>query len=284
MTRLTVLAPGTAATLQDLGRPGHAHLGVGRSGAADRASHARANRLVGNAAAAATVEVLLGGFSAVVDRPVWCAVTGATVGVYVEQRPVSRALFLLPAGATLSLTPAVTGLRAYLAVAGGLEGTAVFDSFSWDSLARHGTPPAEAGTVWQVGDAHARPPFVDVDLGLAAPAAVDIAFTWGPRDDEIGPEGRAQLLGGSWSVDAASDRVGVRLAGARIGRSPGELPSEGSVRGSIQIPPSGQPIVFLADHPVTGGYPVAGVVDPAACDALAQARPGTPVRLRARSA
>ncbi|MDP9416494.1 MAG: biotin-dependent carboxyltransferase family protein, partial [Actinomycetota bacterium] len=107
-------------------------------------------------------------------------------------------------------------------------------------------------------------------------------FVPGPRDDWFAPAALAALSATAYEVTTESNRVGVRLRGEALERSVrGELPSEGLARGSIQVPPSGQPVVFLADHPVTGGYPVIGVVVDRNTDLVGQLRPGQRVRFAA---
>jgi allophanate hydrolase subunit 2 len=101
----------------------------------------------------------------------------------------------------------------------------------------------------------------------------------GPRDDWFGDAGLVTLTRSVYAVSASSNRVGVRLSGPPVTWAvEGEMASEGMVLGAVQVPPDGQPVVFLADHPTTGGYPVIAVVEPADLAALAQARPGTEVR------
>jgi allophanate hydrolase subunit 2 len=101
----------------------------------------------------------------------------------------------------------------------------------------------------------------------------------GPREDWFDAEALEVLTGSEYRVTPASNRTGLRLAGPALGRvRAGELPSEGMVTGAIQVPPDGQPILLLADHPVTGGYPVIGVVVTADLGQAAQLRPGQPVR------
>jgi allophanate hydrolase subunit 2 len=103
----------------------------------------------------------------------------------------------------------------------------------------------------------------------------------GPRADWFGEPGWAALTRQRWTVTSASNRVGLRLDGVPLARlRTGELPSEGMVRGALQVPPAGTPVLFLADHPVTGGYPVIGYVTDADVDRRAQLRPGQGLRLR----
>jgi biotin-dependent carboxylase-like uncharacterized protein len=280
---LTVLAPGPLATVQDLGRPGWAAIGVTRSGAADRASAALANRLVGNDPAAAVVEATAGGLRIRAGTGILVAVTGAQVAVQVSGAPLPmNAPLRVPPGAVLALgTPAV-GLRTYLAVRGGIDVVPVLGSRSTDTLSGLGPAPLGAGDRLPVGRPSGEEPFVDV-APVAGPRAEPVLRVLpGPRRDLLVPEAWQALVGERWTVSSDSDRVGVRLTGPRLLRADdAELPSEGLVPGAIQVPPDGAPVLFLADHPVTGGYPVLAVVATADLPGAAQLRPGDGVRFRA---
>ena len=282
MTVLEVLSPGPLATMQDLGRPGLAHLGVTESGAADRRSHNLANRLVANPVSAATIEVTLGGFTARIrGGDVIMAVTGAPAmaaadGIALGHNSVAH----IHDGQVITLHAPPAGLRSYLAVRGGFAVTAVLGSRSYDTLSRLGPVPLAAGDLLPVGSPAATFPHVDV-----APVAhlgyepVPLRVVPGPRRDWFtDPDA---LVRTDWVASDRSDRVGVRLVGEPLAlrRPERQLPSEGTVRGTIQIPPDGMPVILGPDHPVTGGYPVIGVVIDADTDDLAQVRPGQSVRL-----
>ena len=278
MTRsLTVLATGPLTTVQDQGRPGQAALGIGRSGACDRASAALANRLVGNPAGAALLEVTLGGLAVRAEADLVLVTTGARCPGAPHAAPT-----LLRRGAELRLGVPGGGLRSYLAVRGGIDVPPVLGSRATDLLAGLGPAVVAAGDVLPVGEPTAPPAEVDI-APVADPAAgeVTVAVLPGPRADWFGDAGWAALTGRPWLVTSQSNRVGLRLDGEPLERlRNGELPSEGMVRGALQVPPSGTPVLFLADHPVTGGYPVIGyVVDPDV-DRCAQLRPGQPLRFR----
>ncbi|MFC5689216.1 biotin-dependent carboxyltransferase family protein [Amycolatopsis mediterranei] len=279
MRSLEVLDPGRYALVEDLGRPGYAHLGVAPSGALDAASLRLANRLAGNPEDAAGVEALLGGLSVRFTSAVTAAVTGPAVDVRVDGRPAgSHAPLAVRAGQTLALGTPSTGLRCYLAVSGGIAVEPVLGSRSRDVLSGIGPPPLRAGDVLPLGEPGI-PTGADVMVSVRAPGELVVPVTLGPRDDWI--DDPAGGLSAGWTVTAESNRVGLRLDGTPLRRAvDGELPSEGVVTGAIQVPPSGLPVVFLADHPTTGGYPVAAVVKTAALSALAQARPGTRIRFR----
>ncbi|MFF4645034.1 biotin-dependent carboxyltransferase family protein [Streptomyces sp. NPDC001389] len=281
---LLVVRAGALTTVQDLGRPGYAHLGVPRSGALDTAAHALANRLVGNTAAAATLETTLDGVRLRALAPVTVAVTGAPCAIRVSGRPAAwGAPVRLPAGAELDVGRAGAGLRCYVAVRGGIAAAPVLGSRSTDLLSGLGPPVLAEGAVLAVGAAG--PSAVSGADALRVPgppvAELVLPLRLGPRADWFTGASLAALLSSGYRVSPASNRVGLRTeAGPVLARArEGDLPSEGMVLGAVQVPPDGLPVVFLADHPVTGGYPVVGVVPPGpALDAAAQARPGVAVR------
>ncbi|MEV4168734.1 biotin-dependent carboxyltransferase family protein [Nonomuraea sp. NPDC049709] len=274
---IEVLAPGPYATVQDLGRPGLAHLGVPCSGAADAPSLRLANRLVGNAEGLAGIELTFGMARLRFLDAAWVALAGAPLASGADM----GVPFWVPAGGELRLGAPVRGLRTYLAVRGGIAVEPVLGSRSTDSLSGLGPEPLRAGTLLPVG-----PPegVISVDLApMPGPRPAVLRVLPGPRDDWFVPEALAALCGGPYTVTQDSNRVGVRLSGPELARAKeGELPSEGMVTGAVQVPPSGQPIVFLADHPPTGGYPVIGVVRGADLPVAAQLRPGDEVRFSTR--
>ncbi|NNN34946.1 biotin-dependent carboxyltransferase family protein [Streptomyces sp. S3(2020)] len=280
---LAVVRSGALTTVQDLGRPGHAHLGVPRSGALDGPAAALVNRLVGNARDAAVLETTLNGCAVRPRSAVLVAVGGAPCPVTVDGRPVAwGAPVPVPAGALLNVGTAVAGLRTYVAVSGGITVDPVLGSRSTDLLSGLGPPPLTDGTVLPLGtptELHAR---VDAAPQPAPPAELVLRVTPGPRDDWFTPEALRTFTSRAYRVSSASNRIGLRTEGPALERAvPGELPSEGMVLGAVQVPPDGRPVVFLADHPTTGGYPVIAVVRTADLPAAAQAVPGTPVRFLA---
>lgn len=283
MPTLEILTTGPLALVEDLGRPGLAHLGVTRSGAADRRSHALANRLVANPSDRATVEITFGGFSARVHGgDVAVAVTGADAnpaadGVAFGLNSVRH----VRDGQVITLTAPRRGLRNYLAVRGGIDVTPTLGSRSHDVLSGIGPPPLRAGDVLPIG-AHAEE-FPELDQAPVAEIGEDVlelAVVRGPRAGWF--TDAEALTGTDWVASDRSDRVGMRLTGRPLHhRWPDrQLPSEGAVRGSIQVPPNGLPVILGPDHPVTGGYPVIGVVVDRDLDAIAQVRPGQHVRMQ----
>ncbi|GII98209.1 biotin-dependent carboxylase-like uncharacterized protein [Sediminihabitans luteus] len=278
---LEVVRAGALTTVQDLGRPGFAHLGVTGSGALDLPAHRAANRLVGNPDACATLETTLTGCALRALAPVVVAVTGAPAPVRVDGAPAPwGAPVSLAVGQVLDVGTAVAGVRSHVAVAGGVDAAPVLGSRSTDLLSGLGPAPLRDGDLLAVGAPGAAPVGGPVGVPLPGPPEeLALPVVLGPRADWFTPAALTTLWRGTWTVSSASNRVGLRLDGPALERArTDELASEGMVLGAIQVPPEGRPIVFLADHPVTGGYPVVGVVPAAALAAVAQATPGTPVR------
>ncbi|MGV9559756.1 5-oxoprolinase subunit C family protein [Streptomyces sp. NPDC003401] len=275
-----VVRAGALTTVQDRGRPGHAHLGVPRSGALDAPAAALGNRLVGNPSGAAVLETTLDGCALRPRCAVTVAVTGAPCRVVVDGRPAAWARPVrVPAGAVLDVGRAVSGVRSYVAVGGGVAVDPALGSRSTDLLSGLGPAPLTDGTVLPLGPSGTSYAHVDVAPQPAPPAELVLRITLGPRDDWFTPEAVRMFTSRPYRVSAASNRIGLRTEGPALDRAAtGELPSEGMVLGAVQVPPDGRPVVFLADHPTTGGYPVIGVVRPRDLPYAAQAVPGTPVR------
>lgn len=278
---LTVLETGPLATVQDLGRPGLAAIGVGHSGPADAGSFRLANRVVGNPEGAAGIEVTFGGLAVRAHGDLLVCLTGAPCPVRVDRREEAPySLVRVPDGATLRLGTPPVGLRSYLAVRGGLAVARVLRSRATDTLAGVGPAPLEPERRLEVGPPPRTVPTVDA-APVRPPTGDDVVLRVapGPRADWFDGDALARLTGEAYEVSSESDRVGMRLTGPRLGRArDDELPSEGMVCGALQVPPTGQPTLFLADHPVTGGYPVVGVVVRADLGRAAQARPGQRLR------
>lgn len=273
--------------VQDAGRSGYAALGVSASGVADRRAMRDANRAVGNTARAAVLESV-GGVVLRFRGAGVAAVTGASGALTLEEagggvRPVTHGEpFATVDGDELTLGHPEHGLRYVIAVRGGVDAAPALGSRAADTLAGLGPLALTAGTVLPIGDAgrHAVDPSV-VARELPAPGdLVDLEITLGPRDDWFTTAAVETLTGQEWTVTPRSDRVGIRLQGqVPLERAlGGELPSEGAVTGAIQVPPDGQPVLFLPDHPLTGGYPIIGALTDRSLDLAGQLAPG--VRLR----
>lgn len=282
---IQVLATGPSATVQDLGRPGLAELGVGISGAVDRPSLRLANRLVGNPEAHAGIEITFGGLHVRFTRAALIAFTGALCRLRVSGARGGRAAgmygpFHVYAGDEVRLDVPSHGMRTYLAVRGGVEVPPVLGAKATDTLAGLGPAPLQPGSVLPIGDRVLAYPGVDLAPQPAHPEVPVLRVLPGPRDDWF-VDGALDLLytRAGYEVSAQSNRIGMRLAGPMLAhRAVRKLATEATVAGALQVPPDGQPILFLADHPVTGGYPVIAVVHPGDLALAAQARPGQLVR------
>ncbi|ALC28372.1 biotin-dependent carboxyltransferase family protein [Streptomyces sp. CFMR 7] len=281
---LHVVRPGALTTVQDTGRPGWAHLGVGRAGALDAPAARLANRLVGNAPGAALLETTVTGCAVRPDRPVVAVIGGAGCRVSVDGRPVAwGAPVRVPAGAVLDVGPAVDGVRGYLAFAGGLVPEPVLGSRSADLLSGLGPAPLSEGDTLPLGEPADGPPQGPVPWP-GAPTELVLPLHLGPRHTWFTPAALRTLTTAPYRVSPHSNRIGLRTEGPALERArDGELPSEGMVLGAVQVPPDGRPVVFLNDHPTTGGYPVVGVVTETALAGAAQAVPGTRVRFVVRA-
>lgn len=283
MITLEVRHTGPLALVEDLGRPGLAHIGVTRSGAADRRAHRLANRLLVNPEDRATIEVTLGGFSArVLGGGLDITVTGADARPAIDGIPFGlNSVAHIREGQVVSLGVPRSGLRSYLGVRGGIAVAPILGSRSYDTLSDIGPPPLRPGDALPVGEPAGNfPELEQAPVAAISEGLVALRVMRGPRDDWCADPDA--LVRSTWLVSEHSDRVGVRLSGAALEhRWPRrQLPSEGAIRGAIQVPPNGQPVILGTDHPVTGGYPVIGVVIDDDLDTLAQLRPGQPVRLR----
>ncbi|MFJ9529385.1 5-oxoprolinase subunit C family protein [Streptomyces cyaneofuscatus] len=282
---LHIVRAGALTTVQDAGRPGWAHLGVGRAGALDAPAARLANRLLGNPPGAALLETTVTGCAVRPDRTVVAVVGGAGCRVSVDGRPVAwGAPVRVPAGAVLDVGPALDGVRGYLAFAGGLEPEPVLGSRSADLLSGLGPAPLSDGDTLPLGPEPADGPPQGPTPWPGAPAELVLPLHLGPRHAWFTAAALRTLTTAAYRVSPHSNRIGLRTEGPALERArDGELPSEGMVLGAVQVPPDGRPVVFLNDHPTTGGYPVVGVVPETALAGAAQAVPGTRVRFSVRA-
>jgi biotin-dependent carboxylase-like uncharacterized protein len=283
VTRIEVISPGPLTTIQDLGRPGWAHIGVPRSGATDRESLKLANRLVGNSEGSAALETTLVGPQLRPDGPVTVALTGAHVDARVGARPVPMNTGVeLGNREILKLGTAKSGLRTYIAFAGGLDVPLALASAATDTLTGLGPAPLKRGDIFRLVSEGIGVSSGGVPAAISHPAlpvATTLRVVLGPRDDWFTADAIKRLTSEPFTVTPASNRIGLRLTGPPLERARNdELPSEGMVPGALQVPPGGQPIMLLADHPTTGGYPVIAVVIDADLPFAAQLRPGQLLR------
>ncbi|GGN83833.1 allophanate hydrolase [Agrococcus terreus] len=286
---LEVVRPGLQLLVQDLGRPGMAATGVSASGTADRTALRAANRAVGNDPGTPALELAGGGAVLRARGPAVVAIAGGTAEATVEgpagtAAVVHGAPVALDDGDELRIGAVTAGLRALVAVRGGIALEPALGSLATDTLAGLGPAPLAAGDVLPLHGPAAAPHAVDpVPAALGAPPApgqeVPLRIVLGPRADWFAPAALEALTGQAWLVTPRSDRVGVRLEGEPLERArDGELPSEGAVTGAIQVPPDGQPVLFLPDHPLTGGYPIVGAVVDDDLDLAGQLPPGARIR------
>lgn len=298
---LEILDPGLLTTVQDLGRPGLGALGITPGGAADPHSLIVANLLLGNPPGAAALEVTLAGVRLRARHPLTLAIAGADLGAHVVDtgEPVAAGRTVhLREGQALAFDGRPSGgpggCRAYIAIPGGVDVPPVLGS---RATALGATFGGYAGRALDTGDlvaaatssargATAGPGFLDRPPAhwtgpVTDPAAGPIRVLPGPAaQDAAGHVALEGLARQPWTVSPASDRIGLRLAGSAPAADAGGLPSHGVIAGTVQLPPDGRPIVLLADHQPTGGYPVIAVVASADRPRLGQLAPGADVAFR----
>lgn len=289
---LRVVRPGPLTLLQDGGRAEWQHLGVSPSGPADWQAAAWANRLLGNAPTAALLEINLGPLSLQVEQRCWVALCGAQMVARVDGvcRP-NWSRWLLQPGQRLDIAPAAVGLRGYLAIQGGFQGTPILGSVATHvreglgGLGGHGRP-LQVGDVLKAGFSkvewvrgagvpgrfipdYAKPPVVRVILG--------------GDSRHFRTDVRTQFLQQPWQVDRRTDRMGIRLRGEPLQAPPVRSWSLGVATGTLQVPADGLPIILSADRQTMGGYPILGWVHPRDLWRLTQSPPGQALSFRAVS-
>ena len=288
--KLTILSPGPLSTIQDGGRFGYMSTGFSPGGAMDAYSMKLANILVGNAPGVGVVEMTMMGFSAQFDCDCVIALTGADMAPQIGGKPVElyRAVQVHP-GDILSMQSAKSGMRAYLAVAGGFDLPLAMGSLSTNLKCGLGgyqgrklqkgdeLPLNQSITLSQIGSRQISPQ-------NRYPDALTVRVMLGPQDDYFTDKGVATFLGSEYAVTEKSDRMGIRLDGGKIENKNGvDIISDGIATGSVQIPASGTPIIMMADRQTTGGYAKIATVISADLKKVAQARPGTRIRFAAVS-
>ena len=278
---IEVLRAGLCDLVMDLGRPGQGALGVPVGGAADPCALAAANRLVGNEATAAGLEITLSGPILRFPAGGVVALTGAHFAAMRSSgAPVAwNETLVLAAGETLALGQAQDGCRCWLALRGGLAVAPVMGSrstFLPSGLGGHRGRPLQAGDALSC-----EPAAGELRLLRACPpshqAGACLRVMAGPQAGHFDDAGLAAFFSSRYRVSPTSDRRGLRLVGLAATHARVELPSQGVLPGAIQVPPDGQPIILGWDGPVTGGYPVIAGVIAADWPLLAQLRPGDAV-------
>lgn len=279
---IEVLRNGMCDLVMDQGRSGWGALGVPLGGAADPAALAAANRLVGNAETAAGLEITLKGPSLRFPLGGVVALTGSRFAATRSSGAVLawEETLLLAAGETLSLEQAQAGCRCWLALRGGLIVPPVMGSRSTFLPAGFG---GHQGRALRAGDALTSAVAVDRMrlLRTRAPFSEQnslLRVVVGPQAGQFDDAGLAAFFTGTYRMNAMSDRRGLRLSGPAVTHAQVDLPSQGVLPGTVQVPPDGQPIILGWDGPVTGGYPVIAAVVTADLPKLAQLRPGDAIR------
>lgn len=294
---MIVVSGGPLATVQDLGRAGHRGLGIGTAGAMDRLALTLGNLLLGNPRDAAGIELAASGFSVRFESDTWFALTGGDCRARLDDPPILP-WWTMPArkGQVLFLRPPAGDMFAYLTVAGGIDIVPVLDSRSTDLKGRFGGLNGRAlakDDVLPIGVPHDLRSIDRISgFGIRAPRAARPVRSVAPEPvptlvrvlpaaeyDAFPADRVAAFWAAQWSLQNDSNRVGYRFAGPSVlPAQPLELFSHGILPGVVQVPPSGQPVVQMADANTCGGYPKIGVVIAADLGRLAQVRPGGKVR------
>lgn len=292
MTNMTVRSPGPLSTVQDAGRFGYMRTGFSPNGAMDSYSMGIANLLVGNLPGEGVIEMTMMGMTVTFDGDAVVAVTGADMQPILndEEEPLPMyAAFAVHKGDVLKMGAAQSGMRAYLAVAGGFRLPFVMGSLSTNLKCGLG---GFQGRKLMAGDVLPLRQSMSLPLVGARKIqpenqyskAVTVRVVLGPQDDYFTDKGIETFLGTAYTVSGQSDRMGVRLEGAKIENKNGvDIISDGIATGAVQIPASGTPIIMMADRQTTGGYAKIATVISADLKKLAQAVPGTTVRFAAVS-
>ena len=299
---MKILDGGLLSTVQDLGRFGFQAVGITPSGALDQISHRLANALVDNPENAATIETTLRGPIIRFTSDALVAVCGADLSATIDDAPVSHAhAIAVGAGAELRFGRRVQGTRGYVAVSGGVSTQEVMGSRSTYLRAAIGGLNGRAlqkGDELPIGPAslRARALIADTlaDAGgarcavtarsiasgpISGPADEPVRFVRGPHFEMLSGADQHAFVSASFEISPRSDRMGYRLGGPGLSAGSGELLSMGVTWGTVQLPPSGQPIILMADRQTTGGYPNIATVITADLPRVAQLKPGDSITL-----
>lgn len=287
---LTILSPGPQSTLQGARRTGQRHMGIPWAGAADDWSMALANRLVDNAAAETAIEITLGVFEVRFEQDTWFALTGAPTQADLSGGGVSfHATQFAPTGSVLKLRGARTGMRTYLAIAGGVIGEEFLGSASTYLPAGFGGYKGRALIAKDQLEVAPQPSTLEwletpADLIPVLSDNYTLRGTPSIETHLLDQDSERALFQTSFAIGRQATRMGVSLEGTPLAlNSDGKMKSVAVFPGAIQCPEDGTPIILLADAQTTGGYP--RIASIARCDRhiLGQLRPGNKVRLLKRT-
>ena len=288
---LEIVEPGLLTTVQDRGRYGYQRFGVPASGAMDVFALRAANLIVGNDEDAAGLEITVLGPRIRFLSDIWIAVTGADLSPTLDDHLLKqRRAVKISANSVLSFKGAQDGMRAYLAVAGGIDVPVVMGSrstYAKGAIGGFEGRPLKAGDVLRTLSLEPGAVFAERRLpgNLKLPPygqEHEIRVVLGPQEQAFTPDGVATFLGSSYKVSMQSDRMGYRLEGPSVQhRSTSNIVSDGVALGSVQVPGDGSPIVLLADRGTTGGYPKIATVISTDIGRLAQAMPGDTLTFKA---
>ena len=280
-----IVLPGAVMTVQDGGRYGYQETGIQVSGAMDQASFKKANYLVGNDETEAVLEVTLFGGMLEFTEDTITAITGADMEPVVDGDPVEmNCPLLIRKGQTLTLGMTRQGCRTYLAFAGGIDVPLVMGSRSTNlkcAFGGYGGRALKSGDVLKLGKP--KLPFDRVKKrrtkGIETEKIIEVRAVPGPQQEYFTEAGEKAFYSGTYTITDQSDRMGYRLKGPLVESKNGtDIISDAIPLGAVQIPPSGQPIVLLADRQTTGGYAKIAVVCSFDIPKLVQGRPGDKVR------
>ncbi|MBO6574083.1 MAG: biotin-dependent carboxyltransferase family protein [Rhodothermales bacterium] len=272
-------SPGTLTTIQDLGRMGQARRGLAPGGPMDREAFLWANRLLANPINAPLLEVAFGGLTVQFMDDGLCALTGADCTATLDDERIAPwSAVRVQAGQTLSLRYAADGNYAYLAFPGGLVAPRFLGSASVVMREGVGLSPVRAGDELRWEGGNARPARVRPEVHARSETA--FAFLPGYEWGRFSEEDQHTFLHTGWTIQPSSNRIARHLSGAQLASGPRVLDSVPLVDGTVQVPPSGRPLVFMRDRPTIGGYAKLGSVSPRDLDRLAQIRPGEAVRFK----
>ena len=258
---IEIITPGILTTVQDFGRVGVMKNGFTQNGAMDRYSMTVANRLCGNCDSAPVLEMTVLGVTARFTQDTVICVSGADFGAKINDKPIKRnKAYKINKGDILSMGAAKSGMRAYLAVAGGIVGEYVFGSASTNlkfAYGGHFGKKLQSGDVLSIGTGAF--PLGEIDKWEIPESEyskdAQLRVVLGPQNEMFTDEDIRLFLSQEYEVNAQSDRMGIRLSGEPLKSKNGmDIISDGIVFGSVQVPNSGEPIILMADHQTTGGY------------------------------